>query len=92
MKLLRSIGFLVVAVSTGGYALGWDGYDYEKGAAIEIEKGNLVRDGEEIEYYDYGAGAYRTGVVESVQRSGSGVAVEVYDNESWGYRTFEMEE
>ena len=34
-------------------AAAWDGYDYESGSYVEIEKGNLVRDGEEIEYYDY---------------------------------------
>ena len=30
-------------------ALAWDGYDYESGSYVEIESGNLVRPGEDIE-------------------------------------------
>ncbi|MDF4940482.1 DUF5334 family protein [Vibrio parahaemolyticus] len=71
--------------------LAWDGYDYESGNYVEIEDGNLVREGEEIEYYDYESGEYRYGDVESVESSGSGAEVEVYDHESGEYRTFEMD-
>ena len=71
--------------------LAWDGYDYESGSQVEIDKGNLVREGEEIEYYDYGSGEYRSGEVQDVQSSGSGAEVEVYDHESGEYRTFEMD-
>jgi hypothetical protein len=63
-----------------------------KGAYIEIEKGNRVRKGEEIEYYDYDSGEYRTGYVESVERSGSSVDVEVFDHDSGEYRTFDMDD
>ncbi len=38
----------------------WGGYDYTEGSYVEIDKGNLVRPGEEIEVYDYNAGEYRT--------------------------------
>jgi hypothetical protein len=68
-----------------------EGYDYETGTHVEIEDGNLVREGQEIEYYDYDTGDYRHGDVESVQKSGSGAEVEVYDQESGEYRTFEMD-
>ena len=71
--------------------LAWDGYDYESGNYVEIEEGNLVREGEEIEYYDYESGEYRYGDVESVESSGSGAEVEVYDHESGEYRSFEMD-
>ena len=36
-------------------------------------------------------GEYRSADVESVESSGSGAEVEVYDHESGEYRTFEME-
>lgn len=70
-----------------------DGFDYQSGTYIEIEEGNLVEEGEEIEYFDYESREYRYGDVESVQPSdsGSGSEVEVYDPESGEYRTFEME-
>lgn len=72
-------------------AQAWDGYDYEKGTYVEIEKGNTVRRGKEIEFYDYNAGEYRYGDVESIRDRGSSVEVEVYDQESGEYRTFEMD-
>ena len=72
-------------------AVAWDGYDYDSQSYIDIEKGNLVREGEEIEFYDYESGEYRTAEVEDVQGSGDGAEVEVYDYESGEYRSFEME-
>lgn len=88
MKIL----FFWVVLLIASPALAWDGYDYDKGAYIEIEKGNRVRKGEEIEYYDYNSGEYRTGDVESVERSGSSVDVEVFDHDSGEYRTFDMDD
>lgn len=74
-------------------AFAWDGTDQESGADIEIDAGNLVREGEVIDYYDYGSGDYHSGNVESVESNGDGtVDVEVYDETSGEYRTFEMEE
>ena len=72
-------------------SFGWDGYDYDSGSYIEIERGNLVRPGEEIEYYDYGSGEYKYGTVESIDGSGSSVDLEVYEYDSGEYRTFDMD-
>jgi uncharacterized protein DUF5334 len=87
MKYL--VVFLLVLSST--FAYGWDGYDYENGTHVEIDEGNLVRKGEEIEFYDYKNGEYQYGEVQEIQSSGSGAEVEVYDYESGEYRTFEMD-
>ncbi len=87
MKQILAIGLFVLA--TTGYA--WDGYDYDKGNYVAIEKGNLVRPGEEIEYYDYGSGVYKYGDVESIDSYGYSVEVEVYDSDTGEYRTFEMD-
>jgi len=73
-------------------SLAWEGYDYEKGDYIEIEKGNLVREGKDIEIYDYSDGEYRDVEVESIEDHGSSVEIEVYDYETGEYRTFEMED
>ena len=73
-------------------ALAWDGYDYENGSFVEIEKGNLVRPGETIEMYDYDAGEYRDVEVESINRFGGSVEVEVYDPESGDTRTLDMDD
>lgn len=69
----------------------WDGYDYEKGNYIEIDKENLVRRGNTIEIYDYGDGSYKDVEVEDIHRFGNSVEIEVYDNNTGEYRTFEME-
>lgn len=73
-------------------SLAWDGYDYEEGNYIEIEEGNLVREGEEIEIYDYSDGEYKYVEVEEVDSYGGTTEVEVYDYETGEYRTFEMED
>lgn len=82
---------LISFISFASNSYAWDGYDYESSTYVEIEKGNLVRVGEEIEYYDYESGEYRTGDVESIESSGSETEIEVYDYESDEYRTFEMD-
>ena len=89
MKKVIVIFIIAISLST---AIAWDGYDYDKGSYIEIERGNLVRSGKEIELYDYGSGEYRYGDVESINRYGSTVEIEIYDHSSGEYRTFEMED
>lgn len=88
MKNLLAASLLIVSPLT---AQAWGGYDYDSGSFIEIEKGNLVRPGREIEYFDYGSGQYRYGTVESMNRYGSTVEVEIYDHQGRGHRTFEMD-
>ena len=68
-----------------------DGYDYESGSYVEIEKGNLVRPGQDIEVYDYGTGEYKDMEVQSIDSYGSSTEVKVYDNDTGEYRTLDME-
>lgn len=70
----------------------WDGYDYQSGDYIEIGPGNLVRDGLEIEFYDYQTGQYHSADVESIQQIGTALELEVYDHDSGQYRIFEMDQ
>ena len=44
---------IFTTIVTLSISFAWDGYDYDSGSYVEIDKGNLVRSGEEIEYYDY---------------------------------------
>ena len=71
--------------------LAWDGYDYEEGSYVEIESGNLVRPGKEIEIYDYGDGEYHNVEVQTINRFGNTVEVEVYDYETGEIRFLEMD-
>lgn len=72
--------------------LAWDGYDYEEGSYVEIEKGSLVRRGQDIEIFDYNDGSYHEATVESVHRSGRSVEVEILDHEMGETRTLEMDD
>ena len=81
--------FLALILPTLSYA--WDGYDYESGSYVEIDKGNLVRPGQNIEIYDYGTGEYKDVEVQSIHGSGSGAEVEVYDYDTGEYRTLDMD-
>lgn len=74
------------------YAISWDGFDYQSGNYIEIESGNLVRTGRDIEIFDYQDGTYRDVEVTNIDRYGSTVEVEVFDYERGEYRTFEMDD
>jgi hypothetical protein len=57
-------------------AAGWDGVDTESGAQVEIERGNLVRSGRDIEVYDYETGQYHDITIGDINRSGGSVEIE----------------
>lgn len=83
------IAILALTLPTLSYA--WDGYDYESGSYVDIDKGNLVRPGQDIEIYDHGTGEYNDVEVQSIRGSGSGAEVEVYDYDTGEYRTLDMD-
>ena len=73
----------VAAVALGALpALAWDGTDTTTGNDVTIEEGNLVRSGEAISVFDWGAGQYRDVDVDSVRRYGGTVEVEGTDSET----------
>jgi pyruvate/2-oxoglutarate/acetoin dehydrogenase E1 component len=81
------LGFFILSFDL----LGWDGYDYEKGTYVEIDKGNLVRAGKDIQIYDYSTGQYKDVEVQSIKGSGSNTEVEIYDYSTGEFRTLDME-
>lgn len=91
-KLVLVLVVVGVLVHGGqGFAWAWDGYDHERGAPVEIERGNLVRPGQDIEIYDYSDGTYKDVEVQSIHGTGSGAEVEVYDHSTGEYRTLDMD-
>lgn len=84
---------LMIAVLCGSSvaANAWDGVDTSTGNQVEIESGELVRSGRTIEFYDWGSGAYRTGDVDDIRRSGSTVEIDIIDDEG-NSTTLEMED
>lgn len=86
---MKTILFLTLTAASF-LALAWEGYDYKRGTHVEIEKGNLVRPGKEIEIFDYQKGRCQNVEVEAVHRNGSTVEVEVRDYQSGETRTLEM--
>ncbi|OCR86675.1 hypothetical protein CFT13S00388_07910 [Campylobacter fetus subsp. testudinum] len=81
--------FLIFFIAINASA--WSGYDYENQAEVEIEKGNLVRSGRDIEIYDYKDGEYKEVEVQSIRNKGASVELEIYDYNSREYRTLEMD-
>lgn len=89
---MKFLGFFLALSLIATAALSWDGTNAETGDCVEIERGNLVRSGEEIEVYDCASGSYRYLEVEDVDGSGYGVEIEAYDPETGEYIYLEMEE
>jgi pyruvate/2-oxoglutarate/acetoin dehydrogenase E1 component len=82
---------LLILLLSSSRIFAWDGYDYEKGTYVEIDKGNLVRAGKDIEIYDYSTGQYKDVEVQSIRGSGSSTEVEIYDYSTGEFRTLDME-
>lgn len=90
-SVVKAALVLFMFLFLSGNCLAWDGYDYDSGSHIEIGEGNLVRQGSDIEIYDYSTGEYRDVEVHSVREYGGSVEVEVYDHETGEYRELEMD-
>jgi len=91
MKFISLVFIAILVASVPVSSSAWDGYDYKKGAYVEIEKGQLVRPGREIEIYDYSDGRYKDVEVESIRSRGRSVEIEIRDRDSGEYRTLEMD-
>jgi hypothetical protein len=92
MNSMKVFALMTMLVSAPPAWADWDGVDQDTGNSIAIEPGNLVRDGNDIEVYDYNTGQYRNLTVEDIERSGSDVEIDYYDNETGESGTLEMED
>lgn len=59
--------------------LGWEGTDSLTGSSVEIRQDQIVRAGRAVEYFDYGAGKYRTISIGKIRPNGSGIEIEGAD-------------
>jgi hypothetical protein len=82
---------LFITLASTHSSVAWDGQDVETGEGVEIEKGQLVREGEAIEFFDAKTGEYHEGEVSGITRSGGTVELEVEDSTTGETRTLEME-
>jgi len=73
--------------------LAWDGIDPKKNSSVEIEAGNLVREGAIIDFYDSADGNYHTGKVVLMNASSNATELTVEDfTENHKERFFLMNE
>lgn len=91
VKIMTKLLFTLLMLLMGSNAHAWDGFDWGSGSFVEVQKGELVREGETIEIYEYGEG-YKEVDVESISRYGSSVELDVYDHDTGEYRTFDMDD
>ena len=90
IRLVLASAALIATCSAG---FSWDdGVDSESGTQVEIEKGNVVRSGRDIEVYDYETGQYHDITVDDINRSGGSVEIEGYDNTTGEHRSFEFDD
>lgn len=69
------------------FLFSWEGYDYDAGEYIEIEKGNLVRKDKDIEVYHYEDGNYHEEEVQGFY----GKELETYDLDTGEFHYYEMD-
>jgi hypothetical protein len=95
-QIIKTASFLAVFLSillfVTNPCLAWDGYDYQNDGAIEIGSGNLIREGEIINFYDAKKDQMHSAEVTLVQNGFTGSRVEVYDINDKKKRTFEMQD
>jgi len=84
---MKSLLFLLTLICIFPEVKAWDGYNYEKGNYVDIEQGSVVREGNDIEIYDYGSGEYKT--VEVSDFDGS--EVEYIDPDTGETMTIDMD-
>ncbi len=88
--MMKSLSWIIVIFLFIGPSFAWDGTDKD-GNFVEIDRGERVRRGNDIEIYHSERG-YGTYTVEDIRRYGRSVEIDVYSHETGEYETFEMDE
>jgi len=83
----RLLGVIALTLLCSSFLFSWDGYDYDIGEYVQIEKGNLVRKYKDIEVYHYGDGSYHNEEVQGF----CGHELETYDYDTCEYHYYEMD-
>jgi hypothetical protein len=80
-KRLVSSGIIsgMIFIALNSQVWGWDGYDRESSSSVEIGAGNLVREGNRIQIYDWQDGNYHDAEVKLVEYNFNSTRLEIYD-------------
>ncbi|MBM3589970.1 MAG: hypothetical protein FJX30_01140 [Alphaproteobacteria bacterium] len=83
---------IILVLILAGYseAKAWSGYDYDCKTEIDIGSGNLVREGNLIQFYDSKDDNFHTARVQFVQSVAGGTEVNVIDLDTKKERFFLM--
>jgi hypothetical protein len=73
-----------------GPALAWSGYDYDNKTDIEIEAGNLIREGLTFQFYDMKNDTYHTGKITFMEPVAGGTRIQLQELETKKERIFIM--
>jgi hypothetical protein len=95
LKKFCFLGFVSVFLSEllfTNSAFAWSGYDFENRTAIEIDSGNLVREGQVIQFYDLNADDFYSAQVIMMESAPGGVRITVDDLDNKKKRTLIMNE
>ena len=87
---MKNLALLLAVLALPAQAIAWSGYDYDQGSFVDIDRGNTVRPGRDIEIYDYNGRGYHDVEVTDIRQRGSHGDVEVYDPSTGQNRTLEM--
>lgn len=88
-RLITLLFVILIFYSSNVHA--WTGYDNHDGSEIEIFSGNLVREGEEIKFYDWNSEEDRIAEVTSIEYLLDRTRLEIFDFIAKKNRIFDME-
>jgi hypothetical protein len=89
-KLLAAIT-VALSFTTSKPSFAWSGYDYDNKTDIEIDSGNLVREGLTFQFYDMKSDSYHTAKVLFIDYTAGNTRIQLQDLDSKKERIFIMQ-
>ena len=89
-NLILIIKIFLIFFLNQSFLIAWDGYDFDNKTSIEIAPGNLVREGNIIQFYETKSDNFRTGKILFMQSVALGTEIELIDLVSKKNRVFIM--
>jgi len=83
--------FIIFFFSLSSQSYAWSGYDFDNKVDIEIDEGNLVREGLLIQFYDSRTDNYHGGKILLMESHPGGIELKIKDLDLDIIRTFIME-
>jgi len=83
--------FFITSFFASASLKAWTGYDYDQKTTIEIEEGELVREGLTVQFYDYNSDDYHTATIHFIESVTDGTRIELRDLDAKKERIFIMQ-